>query len=450
MIKDLSVGKPIKQIFSIFAPMMFTTVFQQLYSITDTMIVGKFISKDALAAVGSTGNLNWLLISFIIGFASAESVLVSVEFGKKDFKRMKICIANGIYVVFAVGIAITTVSACLCGEFLRIMKTPSDIFDDAYTYFFIVILGFPLSSGSNYVASIMRSVGNSRYPMIIGIISTFVNIFLDLLFVLAFKWGVFGVAFATFIAQIINFAMYLFSYLKFFPELHLSKEHFKIDKIAIKKTFTIGLPMGLQSSITMIGCTLIQTAVNSLGTVYVAAFTTAVKLENLLTTPIKTLASSIVPFVAQNYGAMKYDRIKKALKQCLAICIFYAVVIGAVFALLGDKISLMYINSYETETLSLIGYYAKFSGSFMILLCFLYIFRSYIQALGFSLITAIGGVVELLTRACISLFMISYFGFTIICLSNPLSWLLTDLFLIISYFVFVKRKAFNNKKLKGE
>lgn len=446
MVKDLTAGKPMKQVLTIFAPMLFTTLFQQLYNITDTMIVGKFVSKDALAAVGSTGNLNWLLISFIIGFSSAEGVIVSTEFGKRDFKRMKISIANGIYVISVTGTLITLVSAILCDDMLMLLKTPKDIFGDAYTYFFIVILGFPLSAGSNYIASIMRSVGSSKIQMIIGIISSFVNVILDLLFVICFRWGVFGVAFATFIAQIINFAIYFVVYLKCFPELRLSKEYFKPDNKAIIKTITMGIPMGIQSSITMLGCTLIQSAVNSLGTVYVAAFTTAVKLENLLITPITCFSSATVPFIAQNFGAMKFDRIKKVLKQIMLICIIYGIVVGSVYAAFGDKIALMYINSYETETLNLIAYYSRFSGMLMFLLCILYVIRNYIQALGYSSYTAFGGIVELLTRACISFFLISKLGFTIICLSNPLSWFFTDLFLILSYLIFIKRKAFLTKK----
>lgn len=442
MVKDLTVGKPMKQVLGIFAPMLFSTLFQQVYNITDTMIVGKFISKDALAAVGSTSNLNWLLIAFIIGFSSAEGVIVSTEFGKRNFKRMKISIANGVYVIAFTGAIITVLSAVFCSNLLHLLNTPSDVFQDAYTYFFIVILGFPFSVGSNYIASIMRSVGNSKVQMIIGMVSSLINVILDLAFVLLLKWGVFGVAFATFIAKIINFITYFVVYLRKFPEIHLSKEDFKFDKQAIVKTITIGLPMGLQSSITSIGCTLIQSAVNSLGTVYMAAFSTSVKLENLLTTPVMTFSSSLVPFIAQNYGAVKYDRIKTILKQALIICISYGAIVGSLFALFGDKIALMYINSYEVETLSLIGYYCKFSGALLILLCVLYVIRNYIQALGYSIFTATGGVVELTTRACISLFLISKFGFTIICLSNPLSWIFTDLFLITSYFVYIKRKAF--------
>lgn len=446
MVKDLTVGKPMKQVFGIFAPMLFTTIFQQLYNITDTMIVGKFISKDALAAVGSTGNLNWLLVSFIIGFSSAEGVIVSTEFGKRDYKRMKISIANGIYVIFVAGVLITTLSAVFCDDMLHLLNTPEDIFKDAYTYFFIVILGFPLSVGSNYIASLMRSVGNSKMQMIIGIISSFVNVIFDLIFVICFNWGVFGVAFATFIAQVINLIIYFVVYIKCFPELHLSKEHFKFDKIAVSKTITMGIPMGMQSSITMFGCTLIQTAVNSLGTVYVAAFTTAVKLENLLVTPITSFSSALVPFVAQNYGACKDKRIRTALRQALIICISYGVIVGSLFAVFGDKIALMYINSYETEILSLVGYYSSISGVLLFMLCILYVIRNYIQALGYSSFTALGGIVELATRACISVFFISKLGFTIICLSNPISWFFTDLFLIISYLVFIKRKVFISKK----
>lgn len=445
MVKDLTVGKPLKKIFSIFAPMLLTTFFQLLYNVVDTMIVGKFVSSSALAAVGSTGNLNYLLISFIIGFASAEGVLVSVEFGKKDFERMKIYIANGIYVISVVGIIITLASAILCGKFLEILNTPEDIFDDAYTYFFIVVLGFPFSAGSNYFASLMSSVGNSKYPMIIGIVSTFVNLFLDLAFVLLFGLGVFGVAFATFIAQMVNTVIYFIVFKKNFPELSVSKKHFRFDRKAVTKTITIGLPLGLQSSITMLGCTIIQSAVNALGTVYVAAFTTAVKIENLLSTPLGSFTAATVPFVSQNYGAMKFDRIKKTLKKIFAICIGYGIVVGAVVYFFAEKIALLYINSTEAEVLKLIGYYASLTGPLFMFLCVLYAIRSYIQAMGYSLFTAIGGVVELVTRAFLAFFLISKFGYAVICLSNPISWILTDTFLILSYYIYIQRKAFTDK-----
>lgn len=320
------------------------------------------------------------------------------------------------------------------------MNTPADILNDAYIYILIIILGYPVSVANNYVGTLIRAVGDGKNEMVRGIISTFVNVVLDLVFVLVLHMGVAGAAIATVIANIVNFVIALIYYFKKYPELHVKKQDFKWDWQIIKRTIGIGLPMGLQSSITMIGCTLIQSAVNSLGTNYVAAFTTGTKVESLLTTPVQTLTSATTPFIAQNFGAAKPKRIYTCMRQVGGICAIYGIVVGMLFAFTGKYMALMYINSYETETLSLLAFYSKFSGMCLILLCMLYFIRNTVQALGYSAFAAVGGGIELLTRALIAFFLLGPLGYTAICLSNPLSWLFTGTFLFIAFFKVIYKR----------
>lgn len=440
MYKDMTVGNPLKSILAFFAPMMFSTLFQQLYNITDSVIVGRFISKNALAAVGSTGTTNWLITSFIIGFVSGSSVLISRQFGCKSVKGVKSCIVNGIYVVAAVGLTITVLTAIFMKNILHLLQIPSEIFGLTYIYFLTIVLGYPISVALNYIDSVMRALGDSKSSMTRGIISTFINIAMDLIFVIVFDLGVFGVAIATVLAQMISFCLALIMFLRNYPEFRLKKEDFRISKQIIGQTLTIGLPMGLQSSITAIGCTLMQSAVNSLGTDYVAAYSTASKIQTIVSTPIMTLGAALTPFVAQNHGAMKPDRIIKGARMVFLITLIYGIIASVCEITLGRYIALMYLKSSEVTTLSLVDYYCKICGSFFTLLALLYFIRSYIQALGQSMFTAIGGVIELLTRLVIALLLIQRFGYTIICLSEPISWILTVSFLFASYFIFVRKK----------
>ena len=439
MITKMTEGKPLNQILRFFWPLLFSTLFTQLYSITDSVVVGRFISKNALAAVNSTGSLNWMIISFIIGFVTGEGVLVARAFGENNERKMRSCIANGIYVSAAAAIIITAAALISIKSILVAMDVPKEIFSDTYIYIFTVMCGYPISIASNYIGMLIRSVGDGQNALIRGIISTIVNIVTDIVFVVVFHMGVFGVAIATVFAEVINFLVAAAFYAKKYKILHISKADFKFDKKIVLDTIKLGLPTGLQSSITMIGCTIIQAAINGLGTSYMAAFTTATKIENMLMTPIQTLTGSLVPFIGQNHGANRIDRIEKANKQVCLIVVIYGIIVGAVFAFFGHDIALMYLKSSEVETLSLVSYYCKISGSMLTLLCLLYFIRNVVQALGYAIFTAIGGVIELVTRLFVAFVLIRLLGYTAICLSNPLSWLFTTAFLFLMYFTVIKR-----------
>ena len=440
MYKDMTVGKPLKSILSFFVPMLFSTLFQQLYNVTDMVIVGRFISKDAFAAVGATSSTNWMITSFIIGFVTGASVLISREFGNKSKRGVKSSIVNGIFVVAIVGVTITVLAAVFMNGILHLLRIPAEIYGLTYTYFITIVLGYPVSIALNFIDSVMRAFGDSKSSMTRGIISTFINIIMNLVLVIVFKLGVFGVAIATVAAQAISLCIALAMYVHNYPEYCLKKEDFTLSRRIIGKTFSIGLPMGLQSSITAIGCTIMQSAVNSLGTNYVAAYSSASKIQVLITTPISSLTTSLTPFVAQNYGAGKHERIFKGARSVFIIVLVYGIVGSLCQFFLGKYLGLMYLKSTETATLSLLDYYCKICGPFYIILSLLYFIRAYIQSLGQTVFTAIGGVVELMTRLVISLTLVNSFGFTIICFSEPIAWMLTTSYLFAAYFIFVRKK----------
>ncbi len=449
MITDMTIGSPLKRVFGFFVPLLFSTVFQQLYAITDSVVVGKFISKNALAAVNSTTTLNWMIISFVIGFVTGEGVLVSRAFGEKNYKKMRNCIANGIYVAVVVGSIITFLALMFIKRILFFMDVPIEIFSDTYTYIFIIMAGYPITIATNYIGMLINAVGDGNNALIRGVISTIVNITMDLTFVIVFGMGVAGVAIATVTSTFVDFCVALTFYIKRYKLLHISKEDLKPNKFIIRKTFLIGLPNGLQSSITMLGCTLVQGSVNTLGTNYIAAYSTSLKIENMVTTPLMALANSLPPFVAQNYGACKINRIKKALKQVLIIAVAYGIIIGTLLRLFGEKIALMYLNSSETETLSFINYYFIFSGTLLFMLCVLYVIRSTITSLGYSAFNAIGGLVELGCRLFVVFALVSNLGYTAICISNPLSWIATSTMLFTAYFTYIRKKFKQMEKASG-
>ena len=362
---------------------------------------------------------------------------------------MRNCIANGIYVAVFVGVIITFFALVFIKRILVVMDVPQEIFSDTYTYIFIIMAGYPVTIASSYIGMLIQSVGDGSNAMIRGIFSTVVNIVMDLVFVIVFNMGVEGVAIATVLSNAINFVIALVFYIKKYEILHIGKSDFKFNKFIVKKTILIGLPNGLQSSVTMLGCTLVQGSVNALGTNYIAAYSTALKIENMVTMPLMALANSMPPFVAQNYGAHKVDRIKKSLKQVLLIAVIYGAVIGVLLRFLGEKIALMYLNSNETQTLELINYYFLFSGTLLFMLCVLYVIRSTITSLGFSAFTALGGLVELGCRLFVVFALVGNIGYTAICISNPMSWFFTSAMLFIAYFTYIKRKFKEIEKTSG-
>ena len=449
MIKDLTKGNPIKAILGFAVPMLFGNIFQQMYNMADSIIVGKYVGVRALAAVGGTGAINFLVLGFIIGVSSGFMIPVSQAFGAKDFDRLRRLVTNAVWLSLIVGTLITIITVTLTKPMLRLMNTPDDIFQGSYEYIATIFAGILGIMFYNLLSGIMRALGDSKTPLYFLIFSSFINIALDLLFVIVFKMGVFGAAFATDISQLISCILCFLFIKKKYTILKMNKSDWTFNSNLSNRLLLMGLPMGLQYSITAIGSTVMQTAVNGLGSVYVAAITAGSKVSLLFMQPFDTLGTAMATFCGQNLGAGKLDRIHKGMKQGIMVMAGYSAF--AILALIfgGRYIALLFVNVSEVEIL---GYVEKFlfaNALFYFPLGLLMILRYAIQGLGYSIFAMVAGVMEMVARCAVAFIGIVWFGVDAIYYSNPTAWIAANIFLIPA-FIMVMKKIENNYKMNGE
>ena len=309
MTKEMTTGKPYKLILSFALPMIFGNVFQQLYNMVDTIIVGKYVGVDALAAVGSTGAINFLVIGFALGICSGFSIPVAQSFGAGNHSQMRKYVANSIYLSVIASIILTVSTMLLTGPILRITNTPEEIYDDAYRYIIVIFAGISATIFYNMLSGILRALGDSKTPLVFLGISSVLNIILDLTFIIVFKWGVFGASFATVISQGISALLCLFYTIKNYDILRFDSFELKPDLEKMKKLVVIGVPMALQFSITAIGSIILQSAVNTLGKTAVASMTAAIKIQTVAVGPMESMGITMATYCGQNRGAGKYSRI---------------------------------------------------------------------------------------------------------------------------------------------
>ena len=417
MIKDLTKGSPIKAILGFAVPMLFGNLFQQMYNMADSIIVGKYVGVKALAAVGGTGAINFLVLGFIIGVSSGFMIPVSQAFGAKDFDRLRRLVTNAAWLSLVVGSIMTVLTVTLTKPMLRLMNTPDDIFQGSYEY-----------------------IGT--------IFACFVNIALDLLFVLVFKMGVFGAAFATDISQFVSCILCFLFIKKKYTILKMNKGDWTFNTKLSNKLLLMGLPMGLQYSITAIGSTVIQTAVNGLGSVYVAAITAGNKVSLLFTQPYDTIGTAMATFCGQNLGARKLDRIHKGMKQGIIAMGVYTVFAFFAIILAGKYVALLFVNADQVELLSYVDKFLFANASFYFPLGLLMVLRYAIQGLGHSLFAMLAGIMEMIARCAVAFIGIVWFGVDAIYYSNATAWIAANIFLIPA-FIMVMKKIENNFKTNG-
>ena len=309
MTKDMTSGSPAKLIFGFAIPMFLGLLFQQFYSMVDTLIVGKFLGVNPLAGVGSTTSLNFMVLGFCMGVCNGFAIPVAQMFGAKEEHRLRRYVTNGAWLCIVFSIVMTLVVVAVCRPVLVLMQTPEEIFEYAYVYIVIVFWGIPCTFLYNILAAIIRSLGDSKTPVIFLAISSGINIVLDLVFVLVFDMGVEGPAIATVLAQGISGIICLFYMYRNFPVLHASRDEWKPELHYMGKLCFIGIPMGLQYSITAIGSLVLQTAVNGLGAMVVAGVTAAQKINMFISCPIESLGQTMAPYAGQNMGAGKIERL---------------------------------------------------------------------------------------------------------------------------------------------
>lgn len=431
--KDMTEGSPVKLILGFFIPMLCGLLFQQLYNMADTIIVGKFLGVKALAAVGSTGSINFMIIGFCLGVCSGFAIPMAQKFGEKNMKALRRFLANSAWlaVIFA---AVMTVAVCFfCRDILVLMRTPEDILDGAYSYIFVIFLGIPATYLYNLLSCTLRSLGDSTTPLLFLVFSSVVNVALDLFTITVLDMGVAGAGWATITAQAVSGILCLIYIKKKYTILKMNDDEWRPDRHYMKILCNMGIPMGLQYSITAIGSVVLQTAVNSLGSMAVAAVTAGSKISMFFCCPFDALGSTMATYGGQNVGAKKLDRIDRGLKVGSVMGCVYAVAAFAVLFFFGEHIALMFVDAGETEILRNTKEFLVVNSLFFIPLVLVNTVRFMIQGLGFSKLAILAGVSEMAARTFVGFCLVPVFGYIAVCIASPVAWIAADLFLIPAY-----------------
>jgi putative MATE family efflux protein len=437
--KDMTVGSPLRLILGFAVPLLMGLIFQQVYSLVDTIIVGKFLGVSALAAVGATGSINFLIIGFCLGICSGFGLPVAQRFGAKDYDGLRKYVGNSAVLAAVIAVAMAVATVLLCRNILTLMQTPDDIIDLSYAYIVVIFGGIPFTVLYNILASYLRSLGDSVTPVIFLVLSSFLNIGLDLLFILTLQWGVAGAAYATIFSQAVSGILCLVVIMKKYEILHLKKSDWKLDGMYVKNLLNMGLPMGFQYSITAIGSVILQSSVNTLGSVAVASMTAGTKISSFVVCPFDALGSTMATYGGQNVGAGKLDRLPKGIWTAGLLGTVYSLVILGVLSLGGRYLIYLFVSADETVVIAQAHHFLIINASFYVALAFVNIVRFMIQGMGFSGFAVFAGVFEMFARALVGLFLVPRFGFTAACFASPLAWIFADAFLIPAFYLCLRK-----------
>ena len=438
-VRDMTTGGIMKNIIKFCLPLMVGNLFQQFYNMADIIIVGQFVGKTALSAVGSVGSLNFLVIGSVLGLCTGFTVPVAQRFGAQDFFALKKYVANIIYTTGVLGVIITVVAVMLTHPLLQLLNTPADIYTDAYNYIVIIFAGIGATMLYNILASLVRALGDSKTPLYFLVFSSILNIVLDILLITHFDMGVRGAAVATIFSQFVSGVLCLVYVKKKFPVLHITKETWSLDFNCVKNLIKNGIPLALQFSITAVGSVMLQSCVNGLGADAIAAVTIGGKTQLMITLPSETIGATMTVFCGQNLGAGKLDRIKKGVGRGVILAGCYTVIGFCVAKFLGPYISLLFISGGEAGVIELAQQYINAGSYFYFILSILFLFRNSIQGLGYSSVAMFAGVFELVARAIMGFGFVNTLGYDAACIANPVAWIAADIFLIPAFFVIFKK-----------
>ena len=433
MEKDLTKGSPFKLIIGFAVPMLLGMLFQQFYNLVDTIIVGKTLGVNALAGVGATGALNFMIIGFCMGVCSGFVIPVAQAFGAGKGAELRKYVFNGYVCSIIFSVVLTVAAVAGCRALLTLLRTPLDIFEYSYSYINVIFIGIPTVFLYNIVSGIIRSLGDSKTPVVFLVVSSLINITLDFVFILGMKMGVAGAAWATNVSQLIA-GVSCFVYMnRKYDILKGGREDRKLDGRFVRKLCGNGIPMGLQYSITAIGSTILQASVNMLGPVYVAAMTAGGKIFNFTCCPFDALGSTMATYCGQNVGAGKYDRLGKGVMTASIIGWIYSVVSFVVLVFTARYISLLFVNPEETQIIELTHRFICASALFYVFLTLVNVVRFSIQGMGFSGLAIIAGIFEMVARAFAAVVLVPAIGFDGACLASPLAWVAADIFLVSAF-----------------
>lgn len=438
-IKDLTVGDPMKLIMGFAVSLFWGMLFQQLYNIIDTAIVSWTLGKEAYSGMGSTGAVNFLIMGFCMGVCNGFAIPIAQRFGAKDYKSMRKFYTHAIILCSIFAVIMTFFVSVFCKQILVAMKTPDSILDYAYQYIIVIFFGIPATYMYNLLSATIRALGDSKHPVQYLIIGSVTNIALDLVFIMVFHWGIFGAAFATVVSQLIAGTLCLLYIIRKIDIMKLSRADWELDRSHFRILFNMGVPMGLQYSITAIGSVILQTAINSLGEDAVTAVTTASKVAMFFCIPFDALGSTMATYGGQNVGAKKLDHLTQGLRAAVKIGSIYSVIACVILTLFGRNFAMIFLSASEVTCLDNAHLFLIYNSLFYIPLALVNIVRFLIQGMGYSMFAVLAGVMEMIGRSAVAILLVPHIGFTAICLASPAAWILADAFLIPA-FIMVRNK----------
>ena len=440
---DMTKGNPMKIILLFSIPVLMGNLFQQFYNMVDTIIVGQYLGSDALAAVGSTGCLMFLVLGFANGIAQGFGVMVSHAFGAKNEKLLKHYVALAIILTVIVSTILTIPTVLASKQFLIWMNTPDNIVDMANAYIKVIYAGIICTMSYNVASGLLRSIGDSKTPLYFLIFSSVLNIILDIFFIVVIKLGTAGAAYATVLSQGLSALLCFIVMFKKHDILRTRKEDYYMDFNGISHMLYIGIQMALNYSITAVGTMIFQASVNVFGSQVVAAFTAASKVNNIATQTMPTLGAAAATYCGQNLGAGKYERIFKGMKACFWICIGCALAAAAINCLVGPHMIGWFISSPSAKDIDYAMRYLHIASAFMLPLAWIFAYRNGLQGLNKGLVPMLSGIMELVARVFAIAILVKPFGYTGVCYADPAAWASTGILLIVTYYIWefrAKRK----------
>lgn len=433
-VNDMTVGSPMRAIFKFAVPLILGYILQQMYLIIDTVIVGRWIGVDALAAIGASTSIMFLIMGFCNGSCAGFAIPVAQAFGAKDFQKMRTYVSNSYRIAVTFAVVITLLSCIFCNKILHLVNTPEKVFDDAYTFLMLQFAAIPFTIGYNLLAGQIRALGNSKQPFYFLITASVVNIILDIILILIMGLGVEGAGIATLLSQAFSVCLCIWYIKKNMQILIPQGEERSFDNKKISILLNNGVPMGLQFSITGIGIIMLQSANNALGITCVAAFIAAMRIKYLFTCVFENIGVAMATYCGQNLGAQKMERISQGVKSAIKMMLIFFVFSFLVIYPFADQMMMLFVDKGEAEVVTNAAEFMRIACYFYPCLGLLTIFRYSIQGLGYSNLSMMSGVMEMIARCGVSLWLVPALAWTGVCYGDPVAWVMADMFLLPAFW----------------
>ena len=433
-VNDMTVGSPMRAIFRFAVPLILGYILQQMYLIIDTVIVGRWIGVNALAAVGASTSIMFLIMGFCNGSCAGFAIPVAQAFGAKDFLKMRTYVSNSYRIAATFAVVITLLSCLFCDKILHLVNTPQEVFSDAYIFLMLQFAAIPFTIGYNLLAGQIRALGNSKQPFYFLITASVVNIILDIILILCLRLGVEGAGIATLLSQAFSVGLCVWFIKKKMQILIPQGEERHYDNKKISILLNNGVPMGLQFSITGIGIIMLQSANNALGITCVAAFIAAMRIKYLFTCVFENIGVAMATYCGQNLGAQKMDRISQGVRAAIKMMVIFFVFSFIVITPFADDMMMLFVDKGEAEVVTYAAQFMRIACYFYPCLGLLTIFRYSIQGLGYSNLSMMSGVMEMIARCGVSLWLVPAFAWTGVCYGDPVAWVMADMFLLPAFW----------------